>query len=259
MIVSQDQLVADLLRLGVEPGAVLLVHTAFSRVRPVEGGPVGLIAALRSALGPAGTLVMPSMSDDDDHPFDPGATPCASMGIVADTFWRLPGVRRSDSPHAFAAIGPQASAITAAHPHDCPHGPDSPVGRVHDLGGQVLLLGVGHDADTTIHLAENLAGVRYRLPKELTIVRDGRPSRVEYAEIDHCCQRFSLLDDWLGKNQRRGTVGRAEARLARARDIVEAAVIHLRQDETVFLHPRGVDRECDEARDSLPADASRPT
>ena len=48
--------------LGVEPGGVLLVHTAFSRVRPVEDGPHELIAALREALGPHGTLAMPGMS-----------------------------------------------------------------------------------------------------------------------------------------------------------------------------------------------------
>jgi aminoglycoside N3'-acetyltransferase len=58
----------------------------------VEGGPRGLIEAFLAALGPHGTLAMPSMSDDDDHPFDPRKTDCRGMGIVADTFWRLPGV-----------------------------------------------------------------------------------------------------------------------------------------------------------------------
>ncbi len=77
---------------------------------------MGLIAALQTALGPEGTLVMPSMSSDDDHPFDPKTTPCAEMGVVAETFWRVPGVLRSDSPHAFAAIGSQAVQITAPHP-----------------------------------------------------------------------------------------------------------------------------------------------
>jgi aminoglycoside 3-N-acetyltransferase len=72
------------------------------------------------------------------------------MGVVADTFWRLPNVLRSDSPHAFAAQGPAAALITAPHPVGVPHGLDSPVGRVYELDGQVLLLGVGHDANTTI-------------------------------------------------------------------------------------------------------------
>lgn len=253
--ISRHELTEQLLRLGVQPGGVLLVHTSFSRVAPVEGGPQGLIAALRTALGPNGTLVMPSMSDDDDHPFDPGATPCFGMGVVADRFWRLRGVLRSDSPHAFAAIGPKAAEITADHPLDVPHGLNSPVGRVYELDGQVLLLGVGHDADTTVHLAEALAGVRYRRPKSLTILRAGQPTRYDYSEIDHCCENFTLVDGWLEAEhrQRRGTVGHAEARLARSRDIVEVATLRLREDETVFLHPPGIDLECDEARASLAA------
>ena len=56
---------ADQLRvLGVRPGQVLQVHTAFSKVGPMEGGPLGLIEALRAALGDGGTLVMPSLTKD---------------------------------------------------------------------------------------------------------------------------------------------------------------------------------------------------
>lgn len=109
-------MVDQLLELGVTRGGVLLVHTAFSKIGPVEGGPRGLIAALRATLGPSGTLVMPSMSDDDEHPCDARTTPCAGMGMVASMFWQMPGVLRSDSPHAFAAIGPHATRITADHP-----------------------------------------------------------------------------------------------------------------------------------------------
>ncbi len=251
--ITRNELTGQLLALGVKPGGVLLAHTAFSKVSPVEGGPRGLIEALLAAVGLHGTLAMPSMSDDDDHPFYPRNTDCRGMGIVADTFWRLPGVLRSDSPHAFAAIGPRAAEITAPHPVDVPHGLDSPVGRIYELDGQVLLLGVGHDANTTIHLAENLAGVRYRRPKYATILIGRQPTRYDYREIDHCCQNFNLMDQWLDaeRRQRRGIVGHAEARLARSRDIVEVALARLREDETVFLHPVGVDIECDEARASI--------
>ena len=252
--VPRDELVGQLLSLGVRPGGVLVAHTAFSRVRPVAGGPLGLIEGLRAALGPGGTLVMPAMADDDVTPFDPTVSPCRTMGVVADTFWRLPGVRRTDSPHAFAAIGPHAAAITRDQPVDVPHGPDSPVGRVHDLDGQVLLLGVGHDGNTTLHLAENLAGVRYRRQATATVLVAGRPRQVHYGEIDHCCENFARMDRWLDAAglQRRGTVGHGEARLVASRDLVRVAVEHLREDETAFLHPPGVCVECDEARASLP-------
>lgn len=244
-------IVAQLRALGVVPGDVLVVHAAFSRVAPVDGGPAGVIAALREALGPEGTLVMPSLTDDDDRPFDPATSPCRGMGVVADTFWRMPGVLRSDSPHAFAAVGAHAAFVTSDRPLDLPHGPDSPVGRVLERDGRVLLLGVGHDANTTVHLAEALAGVRYRRPAHATVLRDGRPTRIDYGEIDHCCARFAQLDDWLGARQRRGTIGNAEARLVRSRDVVAVVTARLRDDPLAFLHPPGVDAECDEARASL--------
>lgn len=252
-IVSVQHLTQQLLDLGVKPGGVVLVHCSFSQVKPVEHGPLGLITALQAAVGPDGTLVMPSMTDDDEHPFDRGRTPCAGMGIVADTYWQLPGVLRSDSPHAFAAKGPLATRITAPHPVDVPHGLDSPVGRVYELDGQVLLLGVGHDANTTIHLAESLAGVRYRRNTHVMLLQAGQPTRFDYTEIDHCCQKFDLVDEWLDARQLqcRGRGGYAEARLIHARDIVTVVMEQLRRDETVFLHPPGVDEECDEARASL--------
>jgi aminoglycoside N3'-acetyltransferase len=166
-------------------------------------------------------------------------------------------VLRSDSPHAFAAIGPKAQEITAPHPVDVPHGLDSPVGRVYEMDGQVLLLGVGHDADTTVHLAENLAGVRYGINHHAMVLSGGEPVRIEYQEVDHCCANFALLDGWLDAagQQLRGLVGHGEARLARSRDIVEAALTRLQEDEKVFLHPSGVCDECDEARASVPARA----
>jgi aminoglycoside 3-N-acetyltransferase len=251
--ITRSEVVQQLWDLGVVPGGVLIVHTAFSRVRPVEDGPCGLIAALQEALGPDGTLAMPSTGDDKERPFDPGVTPCRGIGIVTDSFWRLPGVCRSASPHAFAAAGPQATHITAPHPLDEPTGLDSPVGRIYALDGQVLLLGVGHDDNTTIHLAETLANVPYRRRKHVTVLEKGRPVRVEFGEIDHCCQNFTLVDGWLDARgfQHVGQVGHAIARLMKAGDIVAVVTARLAADPLIFLHPPGVDMECDEARASV--------
>ena len=252
---SKTAVVDQLRALGVQSGGVLLVHTSFRAVRPIESGPLGLIAALRDALGPDGTLVMPSMSDNDDAPFDPATSPSAAdLGAVAQMFWRLPGVMRSNHPFAFAAIGPQADAITADPLPLPPHGAASPVGRVHDLDGQVLLLGCSHGENTTLHLAEILAGVPYRVPRHCTVLKDGRPVRIDYGENDHCCERFALADDWLRSRslQSEGRVGYAHARLARAQDIVRIAVEHLKRDPVMFLHPAGAGCEqCEDARASL--------
>ncbi|HEV2149686.1 MAG TPA: AAC(3)-IV family aminoglycoside N-acetyltransferase [Longimicrobiaceae bacterium] len=252
---GRAEVAAQLRALGLREGGVLLVHTSFRAVRPVEGGPRGLIEALRDTLGPRGTLVMPAWTGEDDEPFDPAATPASpDLGVVADTFWRLPGVARSTHPFAFAAAGPLAERVTAGPLPIPPHAPGSPAGRVHELDGQVLLLGVGHDADTTLHLAELLAGVPYRVPKHCTALRDGRPVRVDYLENDHCCERFALADGWLRARglQAEGRVGHAHARLARARDVVEVALEHLAADPLLFLHPPGAGcAECDAARASV--------
>ena len=45
-MIPKSQVTRQLLDLGVQPGGLLLVHCAFSQVKPVEDGPEGLIAAL---------------------------------------------------------------------------------------------------------------------------------------------------------------------------------------------------------------------
>jgi aminoglycoside N3'-acetyltransferase len=252
---TRSQVARQLRELGVERGGVLLVHTSFRAVRPIDGGPAGLIEALCLALGPGGTLVMPSWTGEDDRPFVTAETAAApDLGVVAETFRRLPGVLRSDHPFAFAALGAHAARITSDPLPVPPHGPESPVGRVHELDGRVLLLGVGHDANTTLHLAEALAGVPYRVTKHCTVVEDGRPRRIDYWENDHCCARFALADEWLRRRglQAEGRVGNAHARLARARDIVEVTLARLAEDPLLFLHaPAAACVECDLARGSI--------
>ncbi|AGC46349.1 aminoglycoside n3'-acetyltransferase-like protein [Myxococcus stipitatus DSM 14675] len=254
--VSHARMVEQLQSLGVREGGVLLVHTSFKAVRPVEGGPLGLIGALRAALGPRGTLVMPTMTGGDTV-FDPATTPTEGMGITAELFWRQPGVTRSTHPGgSFAAEGPHAADICRPQPLSPPHGPDSPVGRVHDLGGQILLLGVSHGENTTLHMAEALARVPYSVSHPCIVEVDGVASTVMIAETDHCCSRFPLADDWLrARNlQREGTVGHAHARLCDARPLVDVAVKQLTAEPLTFLCPQDTGCEqCDQARLSIGA------
>jgi aminoglycoside 3-N-acetyltransferase len=251
-----SQLDRQLTELGVRSGGVLLVHTSFRAVRPVDGGPLGLIEALQRAVGEAGTLVMPTMTDGET-PFDPRATPTRDMGIVAETFWRLPGVVRSTHPGgSFAARGPRALEICAPQPLEPPHGPDSPPGRVHALGGQVLLLGVTHSESTVLHVAESLAGVPYSIEYPC-VLSDGTSATI--AETDHCCRGFNKVSAWLGARERRGRVGQAESILIEARDAVSTALQHLREDPLVFLCAAGAGcDECDAARTSATIEHRRP-
>ena len=176
------------------------------------------------------------------------------MGVLADTFWRTPGVLRSDSPHAFAAIGPQAARITADHPIDVPHGLNSPVGarlraRWADPDARRWTRREYHRA------SRRSAGGSAVPPPEIRhdhARRAGQCAAVTTRSIIVVTTSISLTE-WLDaeKRQRRGRVGHGEARLAGSRDVVEAVRARLRANETVFLHEPGVDIECDEARASI--------
>ncbi len=253
--VSIASVVEQLRALGVRQGAVLLVHTSFRAVRPVEGGPRGVLAALRGAVGIDGTIVMPTMTDGEGV-YDPRATPSVDMGVVAETFWRTRGVHRSGHPGgSFAAEGPHAVRICAPQPLSPPHGRDSPPGRVRDLDGHVLLLGVLHSESTTLHVAESIANVPYSVSHPTVVVEaDGVARSVMIAETDHCCRGFTKIDARLRARglQREGRVGHADARLVRARDLVDVALELLAVDPLCFLCVPAVGcDECDAARASV--------
>jgi aminoglycoside 3-N-acetyltransferase len=258
-MVSLDQLRRDLGTLGVPGGAVLVVHTSLRAVGWVEGGARTVIDALRAAVGPEGTLVMPSMTDGRG-PFDPRTTPTDEMGIVAETFWRLPGVLRSTHPNsAFAAEGPLAKEIVATHPLADPEGIDSPIGRVYRHDGWILLLGVGHDANTTIHVGESLSGVKYRRIKTVHLAREGVVVREQVPMIDHCCGNFEKLGPILEREEQVsiGRVGNATAQLMPSRAVVERAKSLLRENELYFLCPEGIAcDQCEEARSYAEANAT---
>ena len=252
-VFSIDHIRKELVELGVRAEKVLLVHTSFRSMRPVENGPTELIQAMRDALGLEGTLVMPTMTDGEDL-FDPKSTPTHDMGVTAETFWRQKGTLRSTHPGgSFAAAGPLAKRICAPQPLRPPHGLDSPPGRVYELKGQVLLLGVEQSESTLLHVAESLANVPYSIEHPCVVEIDGRAARVMIAETDHCCRGFRQVDGWLAARGliREAKVGNARAKLADARDVVNVAVENLRRMPLVFLcSSDAACSECDGARAS---------
>lgn len=245
---TTSTLVQDLTALGVSPGDCLLVHCAFSKVGPIYGGAQALIDALQRRLTPTGTLVMPTHSTQLSDPrlwqnppapqewwptiraelpaYDPERSPTRAMGVVAETFRRYPQVCRSGHPHgSFAAWGQAAEQVTAGHTFPGIFGESSPLARLYELDAKVLLLGVGHGNNTSLHLSEYRADFDKPYHMEgAPIIENGVRRWVEGEELKIDSDDFVELGQAFAeqtKLQQQGNVGAADALLMPQRALVD--------------------------------------
>ena len=87
--------------------------------------------------------------------YNPLTTPSRGLGVVPELLRTWPGARRSAHPaFSLAAVGPQAEYLTEGHALEEDSGDRSPLGKLYELDGHVLLLGVDHWSNTSLHLAE---------------------------------------------------------------------------------------------------------
>jgi aminoglycoside 3-N-acetyltransferase len=249
--VGCGRLITELGSLGLDAGMSVIVHSSLSKIGWVPGGAQGVIAALLDVLGESGTLVMPAHSGNFSDPanwqapavprswwdtirsempaFDRALTPTRNMGTVAESFRKYPGVLRSGHPHvSFIARGPQAQYIVAEHPLDCMFGERSPLARLYKLDGHVLLLGVDHGNNTSIHLGEYRAQFpqkRYHTEGAPMLV-DGKRRWVSFEDLQVSDEDFDKLGEDFAREttlERRGSVGWGQARFMRVRAIVDYA------------------------------------
>lgn len=175
---TRAKLVEGLRRLGVEPGTVLMVHVRMSAFRWIVGGIDAIVEALLDAVGPSGTLLAFTGWEDspyhlplwdmyprwqaayrDDQPaFDPAVSSARrDFGRFPERLRTWPGAHRSAHPEAsFAALGPSASRLLADQRDNDPFGVDSPLARLCEQDGLVLLLGAPLNRLTLCHHAESL-------------------------------------------------------------------------------------------------------
>ncbi|MCX5660873.1 MAG: AAC(3) family N-acetyltransferase [Planctomycetota bacterium] len=160
--VTQAQIEAALRELGLSTGDSVIVHSSLSSFGRVEGGADSVVGAVLSAIGPKGNLMLPTFNYTRPIPlpyFDPAVTP-GHTGAVPEAGRKRPNAVRSLHPsHSVAVIGPDAVALTQDHLKVRAFGIGSPIDRLAQLGGKVLLLGVTHTSNSLLHIAEEYAKV----------------------------------------------------------------------------------------------------
>jgi aminoglycoside 3-N-acetyltransferase len=254
-----DTLSKDLKKIGVKKGMTLLVHSSMSSIGWISGGAVSFILALEAALGKQGTLIMPAHSGDLSDPakwenppvpkdwwqtiretmpaFAPDLTPTRGVGTVAEVFRKQKGVLRSSHPQvSFAAWGKHAGYITGGHSLEFAFGEKSPLAKIYVLDGYVLLVGVKHENNTSLHLAEIRADYdgkeseTYGLP----YVACGKRIWKQVEDIKSITEDFdelgkAFLDEKRDKI-RVSSIGQAKSQLFSQRELVDFAVLWMEEN-----------------------------
>jgi len=248
-----SSLKADFRKLGIKPGMILLVHSSLKSLGWVCGDAVAVILALEDLLGVDGTLVMPTFSSHLSEPskwinppvpeswwsairtemptYDPQLTPTRGVGVIPETFRKQNGVLRSNHPQvSFAARGRYADTITGNHSLEYALGEGSPLARIYELDGWVMLLGVDHVNNTSLHLAEYRSQYKGKITGHfcMPININGQRYWQDFEDIKPDDSDFNQIGESFEKEYpdkiRISRIGMAQASLFHQKDIVDYAL-----------------------------------
>lgn len=233
MTVHGSDIVTGLRELGLE-GRCVEVHSSLSSFGQVDGGEHTVIEALEKVCS---TIAVPTYSEvgrsappDDDRPlrngcdysyfdrigssepadsfdaetFSPSSPIDKEMGAIPAEVLRRENARRSKHPSvSWAALGPQAEAVTQDH---LPNDPNLPLKRMSEMNGAVLLLGVSLNRCSAVHLAEEISGRRPFI--RWTKHSDGVVRRMRECG---CSDGFGRLDPHVRDLCRSARIGKCDA------------------------------------------------
>ncbi len=206
-IITRSRIISDLQKLGLEPGYTVMMHTSVKAIGWVVGGPDVVLQAVLDLLTPSGTLMMLTSWQDTPYEFAqwsqerqqayldecPAFDPANSrayyreLSILAEFLRTRPGAYRSSNPEAsMAAIGAKAEWLTENHPLQYGYGSGSPLAKLCEAGGKVLMLGAPLETITLLHYAEHQAQVpNKRIVRYPTVIlENGQRKWVEVEEFD---------------------------------------------------------------------------
>jgi aminoglycoside 3-N-acetyltransferase len=138
---------------ALSPGDDVLIHASLKRIGTFAPGVETIIDALLTSVGTTGTVIM--MTDTRSFAktgrFDVGQP--SETGLLTEVFRLKPGVRRSLVPMvSFAAQGARAEDYIQTY-HSFLDA-TSPLTRLLENDGMILLLGVSYQKCTLWHLSE---------------------------------------------------------------------------------------------------------
>jgi len=263
---GRNDIAHDLTSLGLRRGDCVMMHSSLSALGPVDGGAETVVDAIRDAIGPDGTLIVPAFRDnlwetpddftnsDCDCTSADGLCPSGQpgfQGVIAETVRRRPGSLRSCHPtHSWVALGPDARDVLVGHrrsPTIC--GPGNPFEALLARDGRLLLLGVAVNSVTLWHYYEEKLRVPYLghywpAERHHNHCVTGRRIYYEYPGImQDVCRSAGILHT--------APVGKSTSALMRAVDF-EQFLATVMADDPFCLVLRPPDRDCgDLAVDAL--------
>ena len=250
-LILKEDILAAFRELGIRQGLTVMTHTSLSSLGYVCGGAQTVIEALLETVTREGTIVMPTQSwknlDPDvgvhseiseadwqrlrDHwpAYDKRLTPTQTMGTVAEMFRQWPGTLRSDHPaRSVAANGRHARRLTKSHDLQNIFGDGSPIGRLYNLDAYVLLIGVGYDKNTSLHLADARANYpgKHNSLEHSAVYESGKRVWKAYETLYVDGHDFVQIGEAFEQTHtvRKVTLGNATLRLMRQRELVDFAV-----------------------------------
>ncbi len=163
------------------------------------------------------------------EPYRPELPAHRQMGILPETLRRHPLAKRTMHPiQSFAGI--YAEKYLAAQTIQDPLGI---IGALAEAGGWVLLLGVDHTVNTSIHYAEKLAGRRQFIRWALT------PTRImECPGFPGDSAGFDVIASDLVADTRLLKVGNATVQALPLKILIQAVVDRIKADPLALLCPR---------------------
>ncbi|MFO7975397.1 MAG: AAC(3) family N-acetyltransferase [Candidatus Hydrogenedentota bacterium] len=245
--VTQDDILRGLQELGVRRGELVYVHSSLSAFGYVDGGADAVIDALLAAVGPEGTVAVPTFTWERNHAksvveFDVANDP-SEVGRITEVFRQRPeAIRNEHVCHSTAAIGPATEVIMGGSVH--PFAYDASLYRCYELDSWYIFLGCGFSSGTALHTVEEMMQVPYRYYRGFegsTVIRpDGTrvPAvSVEFLRQDGYRNDFAKMDAVFQADGilRHTHVGNATLTAARIRDVINGSVKYLEDDICYLL------------------------